>query len=509
MADPVFTEDEVREALMKLNCNKGPGPDGLFPCLLRKMSPFIASPLAAFFNASLRSGLVPKQWKEAYVHPIPKIRGSTNPLDYRPISLTPTLCKVMEGLIKQRLYDHLRGSLSPQQHGFIPRRSCLSNLLAAEETVTSFLDNGVPVDMLFLDFAKAFDCVDHRFLLAKLTSFGVAQSVIKWIGDLLNCRSFRVQVRDSLSSPSPVPSGVPQGSVLGPLLFVPYVDDLAAALKPHALFYADDGKILGPGNDPYLTQRLLDTAVEWSRTWDLPLNPNKCQHLHVGKGPEPAFHIAAPDGTHRGLTPVSIAKDLGVTLNSTFSPSSNVHHAVVKARRMLFFIRRSLSQPTPSTFIPLYKAYVRPHLEYAVQAISPFLKKDTLAIEKVQQLAVKLIKGFRRMPYLPSLLQLRLFSLERRRLRGDLITAFKIKTGLIDADWRSFFHPPCRPGLRGHPDKVWQQRPNFRRRQASFAVRVPPLWNKLPARIASATSLPEFKTNLDREWSVLFPDVPI
>ena len=509
MSDPIFTTAEVSRALQLLDCNKGAGPDGLYPRLLKELSSYIAAPLAALYNASISSGQVPQQWKEALVQPIPKAKGSCNPTDYRPISLTSVLSKVMEGLIRMRLYDHLLTALSPQQHGFLPRRSCLSNLLEAEEIVTSFLDSGTPVDVLFLDFAKAFDSVNHRFLLAKLSSLGVAPTVVNWIADFLRGRSIRVRVGDSLSTPAPVPSGVPQGSVLGPLLFVLYVEDLSTALHPHALFYADDGKIIGAGNDPSRTQHLLNTVVEWSQAWDLPLNPSKCHHLHVGNGPAPSFHILGTEGRPSPLTTVAQAKDLGMIVDSTFSPSPNVRHSITKARRMLFFVRRSLSQPTPSTFLPLYKAFVRPHLEYAVQASNPFLKKDILALERVQQLAVKMIKGYRHSPYLSSLQQLRLFSLARRRLRGDLIVAYKIRNRLMDLDWNRYFTSPLRPGLRGTTAKMWQQRPHSKRRQCSFAVRVPPHWNKLPEAIVSAPTLTQFKSLLDTNWTKIFPEFPV
>ena len=335
MPDPFFTEEDVLRALQQIDNNKSPGPDGHFPRLLHELAPFLAAPLTDLFNESLRTGTTPAQWKEAIVRPIPKQKDSSNPLDFRPISLTSVICKVMEGLIRSKIHDHLKDVLSPQQHGFLPRRSCLSNLLAGEEIITSILNRGDDAVVLFLDFAKAFDSVNHRFLLAKMAALGISPVVIRWVECFLTDRTFRVQVGDHFSAPAPVPSGVPQGTVLGPLLFILYVNDLAVSLGSSGLFYADDIKLIVPGGDPLLSQQLLDNVVAWSSLWDLPLNAAKCQHLFIGKGqPPPPPILHDPSGAVHPLKPAIEVRDLGIMIDSNLFPSCNVQYAAQKARRM-------------------------------------------------------------------------------------------------------------------------------------------------------------------------------
>ncbi len=227
MADPLITELEVRRALDGLNPDKGAGPDGLFPKVLKALNSHIAPVLARMFNLSLQTAQVPGDWRRAIVTPVAKSPRTTDPRQFRPISLTSVVCKILETILKENLVSHLfqLSLLTTRQHGFLPRRSTVTNLLSAEETVTRWLDEGGTVDIVYLDFAKAFDSVNHRLLLTKLKCYGIAPSVINWIESYLRRRSFQVSVNGSLSQVAEAASGAPQGSVLGPILFVIYVND--------------------------------------------------------------------------------------------------------------------------------------------------------------------------------------------------------------------------------------------------------------------------------------------
>ncbi len=196
---------------------------------------------------------------------------------------------------------------------------------------------------------------------------------------------------------------------------------------------------------------------------------------------------------------VSSVRDLGLPLNTGFSASDSVARATKKARGMLFYLKRSFAALTPSIFLPLYKAFIRPHLEYSIQASSPILSRDCQALGSVQKLAVKFVKGLHHVPYETALQRLQLFSLIRRRIRGDLICMYKIMHGLLDFPFDAGFAAPTHIGLRGHTFKIHKQRRKTCRRQHAFSVLVVPFWNKLPEDIVTATSVETFKFRLDAQ----------
>ena len=192
----ILSPQDVEKELSKLDVNKGPGPDGIPPRILRILADFLAAPLAYIFNLSLSTGEVPSDWKRAVICPIFKKGDKEDASNYRPISLTCSICKVMEKFVKRAVMAHLKevDALSANQHGFLPRRSCLTNLLEPEERITRLMDAKEPVDVVFIDFAKAFDSVNHRLLLHKLTAYNLHSNVIAWIKSFLEGRSIQVQV---------------------------------------------------------------------------------------------------------------------------------------------------------------------------------------------------------------------------------------------------------------------------------------------------------------------------
>ncbi len=207
----MITPTEVSKALESLDPNKGPGPDSLHPAILKTLALFITEPLTALFNHFLSISEIPEDWREAIVCPIHKKGDRQDPGNYRPVSLTSIVCKVMETTLKGAIVDHLQRSktLATSQHGFVPRRCCLTNLLTAEERITTLMDTGEDVDLVYLDFAKAFDSVNHRMLVDKMLMYGIHRSIVDWTRAFLFNRSFRVRVEGSLSDPVPAVSGVP------------------------------------------------------------------------------------------------------------------------------------------------------------------------------------------------------------------------------------------------------------------------------------------------------------
>ena len=428
--DISITDDMVRTKLVKLKPTSSPGPDGVHPRILRETAQTISGPLAHMFRKSIQSGRLPRDWKLGSVTPIFKKGDKRLPGNYRPVSLTSVPCKVLESLIRDKLMDHLTATnqLSTDQHGFRARRSCTTQLLEAMEDWTKMLENGDPVDALYLDFRKAFDSVPHERLLTKLDACGVSGNILDWIRSFLTDRQQRVVVRGSSSPWSPVTSGVPQGSVLGPTLFILYINDMPSAVSSSVKIFADDTKIyrkVAEEGDRSRLQDDLDAVAAWSDSWQLPFNADKCTTLHIGsQNPETDYSLG---GVLLGKT--SSEKDLGIFIDSDLKFRRQAASATAKASQILALIRRSFQAIDCETLPLLYKTLVRPHLEYGCSIWGPFNKADQKAVKWVQLSTSRLIPELQDKPYPKHFCLLELSSLYYRRRHSDhaLLTSTTLK----------------------------------------------------------------------------------
>lgn len=490
-----FSQEEVESFLSKTDPATSPGADGLTALLLKTCSSALSVPLSLIYRASLDQGVLPQQWSEASITPVFKAGDKLDPNNYRPISIVPIVAKIAERIVLSRLLPFLMQNriLPEQQHGFIPGRSVITNLLTCVDSWTRSLDGREPIDVLYMDFSKAFDRVPTRRLLHKLDHFGIRGSLLSWIAGFLSNRSFAVKVAGTLSSHRPVLSGVPQGSVLGPVLFLIYISDLAAILKSRAAFYADDLKIYGnPLSEGDSLRGDLDAISAWSSLWLLPLNAKKCSVLHLGPNNPRLLYTL----NREVLQAVEEHTDLGVLITSKLSWSEHILKVVRKANKTLYLLSKAFSGCSLQTFVKLFITYVRPILEFAGPVWCPTLERDRQLLESVQRRATRIPFGIHRPSYQERLEMSGLTTFLDRRLRGDLIVCYRAIHGLFGVDLGHLFE--LNTGhLRGHHLKLKKEPFKTSTRQAFLPNRVFSIWNGLPAEVVSAPSVNCFKNRLD------------
>ena len=498
-------EKDVLSKLQSINPYKSCGPDGVHSRLLRELAVQITGPVTALFNSSLQHGKVPDDWKKANISPIFK-KGSKNlPSNYRPISLTAVLCKLMESFLRDHVMKHLvdNNLLSRKQHGFISGRSTVTQLLKYLHKCAQSVATGKVVDAIYLDFEKAFDTVPHHRLLGKLKAYGINGCIFNWVSNYLINRTQVVAVNGAESNVGSVLSGVPQGTVLGPLLFVIYINDMLDSISSEGLLFADDTKVfhqICSKQDSLKLQSDIDKLEAWTKIWLLRFNADKCHVLTMGKF-ENILHTHRYKIGGKELEHVFEEKDLGVLVDSDLSFEEHITAKVKKANQITGLIRRSFTYLDGKSFVKLYTALVRPHLEYAQSVWSPQSKKLTDLIENVQIRATKLVDHIGNLDYSERLQLLNLPTLAFRRLRGDLIEMYK-HFAKYDREIVSESFQPKERLNRRHRLQVHERKAKDGIRGVqtnSFYYRIAKHWNNLPAEVVEAPSVDVFKNRLDKE----------
>ena len=364
LIDITVSKEIVEQEIDRIKKFKSPGPDEMYP----ECKEVISEPLVGVFKKSLDSGEVPEMWRQANVVPIFKKGDKTLPSNYRPISLTSVIGKIMESIIARNIREHLEkhNLINESQHGFTKGKSCITNLLSFNNKVYEAADSGENYDVLYLDFSKAFDKVPHRRLLRKVKAHGIDGKVLGWIRSWLCDRRQRVVINGCKSEWGQVISGVPQGSVLGPLLFLIYINDLDSGISSDVSKFADDTKIgrkITSDHDAIALQTDLDRMSDWADKWLMQFNVNKCKVLSLGRrNPHSKYMIK-----NKELVSSGYEKDLGVIVNADLQVRKQCIEARNRANRVLGFIFRSVKSRSREVILKLYLALVRPHLEYAVQ----------------------------------------------------------------------------------------------------------------------------------------------
>ena len=402
------------------------------------------------------------------------------------------------------MYNHLvcNDLLAREQFGFCKGRTCVSQLLVTLSEWMSDLDNKIPVDAAYLDFRKAFDSVPHERLMTKLKGYGISGNIYNWVKDFLSNRSQYVSINGVTSEKGLVTSGVPQGSVLGPTLFIYFINDLPSVTSCPNKIFADDTKAhkdIKNDDDSELLQKAINAMVDWSEKWQLKFNADKCSMLHLGKN-NPTHKYKIKHGKNEiDLKITTCEKDFGVHVDPLLNFEDHMAIQSKKARGMAAMIFKSIISRQKEILIPLYTALVRPHLEYGNVVWSPYKKKDKEIIEKVQRHFTKRVAGMNTLPYEERLKNLNLPSLAYRRLRGDLIETYKIVHEIYDLlTNKSLFQIDTTNRLRSHCYKLIKPRFNTTMFQNFFTNRIITTWNSLPEEVVTASSLNLFKNRVDK-----------
>jgi hypothetical protein len=496
--------DGVRKLLADLNPIKASGPDAIPNRMLRGVANEVAPFMTHLFNHSLQSGELPKDWTKAYVTPIFKKNNRHDPANYRPVSLTVVSCKLLEHIVCKHILTHLQshGLLTDLQHGFRSGHSCETQLLITLHDIMQMYDSKSKkqVDIIILDFSKAFDTVPHDRLLHKLDYLGINGRLNNWIRAFLTNRSQQVVVEGETSRPVSVDSGVPQGSVLGPLLFLCHINDLPDCVTSQVRMFADDCLLYRPINteeDHVKLQSDLKALEEWSAMWGMSFNPIKCFVMRAGRSRAKSDRLYTL--CDHPLELVETNPYLGVLLSKNLKWGPHIAQVTKKANKTLAFLRRNLKTCPPTLKETAYKSLVRAVLDYASTVWDPHFQKDVQALESVQRRAARFVSGdYHRTSSVTDMMNsLGWESLETRRREARLALMYKIIHGLVAV--------PCEKYIRinisqtRHSSKsysLYSYAPNSDVFKYSFFPRTVLDWNNLDDLAKQSPTLEEFRLNV-------------
>ncbi|PIC19947.1 hypothetical protein B9Z55_025306 [Caenorhabditis nigoni] len=366
MDAPIFDPCTMELMLSKLSPKVNTTPENLPAIFLKKTCTAISIPLSIIFSESYRTACIPHSWKTAIVRPLHKKGAKTDPSNYRPISLTSSVGKLMEKILHKHLISFFNDNslLTNCQFGFRSNRGTESQLLSYQASLLNNFVSKATTHSVYIDFKKAFDTVSTKKLLQKLTSYGISSEMHNWLCSFLTDRTQQINVNGKLSEEAKVLSGVPQGSVLGPLLFLIFVNDIGDSFASNFLLYADDLKLFSTNADDI--ENDLEKLEAWCDFWQMSVAPSKCEaisfcHRKRLTNTNPTFSI-----NDEILPTVDKIRDLGVILGSGLSFSEHLATTLRKAHQRVNIFFNVLRRSTIDVFVKCFIIYIRPILEYDV-----------------------------------------------------------------------------------------------------------------------------------------------
>ena len=505
MSDFYITPDEVRSVLKILPMGKASGPDEMNNRILRELADVLCLPLCTLFNKSLSDGIVPSSWKEAHVSAVFKKGDPSIVSNYRPISLLSNIDKTMERILFKHIYNFLKDTnfLSSFQSGFIPGDSTVNQLTYLYNSFCGALDEGKEVRVVFFDISKAFDRVWHKGLIAKLRAAGLSSSLLVWLTNYLSNRRQRVVIPGGMSEWSFIKAGVPQGSILGPLLFLVYINDIVSEISSNIRLFADDTSLYiiveNPERAANILQNDISKITAWAETWLVTFNPLKTESLLISKKSQkphhPNLHMLGEN-----IVEVETHKHLGVFLSSDGSWHNHTNYIQNKAWQRINIMRKLKYTLDRKSLEIIYTSFIRPLLEYADVVWDNCTQHEKQELEKIQHEAARIATGATKLVSIICLnKETGWDSLETRRKNHKLILFYKMVHSLTPLYLSSLV--PSLVSDNSHYNL--RNSNNLRTIQtrtvlysSSFLPSVIVQWNELPTHVRNSGSLEIFKRNI-------------
>ena len=502
----IITEEEVRSVLQTLKLGKSSGPDNINNRILKEIAYPISKPLCDLFNYSLSHGIFPDVWKQANVSPLYKKDDPPLVCNYRPISLLSSIGKVMEKIIHKHMFNYFNDHsiITCLQSGFVPGDSTVNQLVDIYNTFCKALDNGLEVRAVFCDISKAFDRVWHKGLIYKLKRAGINGLLLDWLSDYLTNRKQRVVIPGGRSDWQFIRAGVPQGSILGPLLFLLYINDIVTDIQSCVRLFADDTSLYIIVDNPISAAEMINTDLEiihrWAEKWLVKFNPSKSESLLVSRKNNRNRHPPLIMNTVY-INEVQHHKHLGVILSNDGTWHEHINLITSKAWQKIYVMRKLKFMLDRDSLNKIYISFVRPTLEYANIVWDNCTQYEANAIEKIQTEAARIVTGATRLVSLDMLSKETGWeSLRDRRYKHKMCQFYKMINDLTPTYLTSLVPSTVENTSAYNLRDSQNIRPLLTRTQLYYKSFLPSCireWNEIPLNIRNSTSLLSFKQQLN------------